>query len=399
MRTPLVLLVGQQNTARTATTLMQRRGTAVISYHLDGQVVRRRVSMLRAGQVWASDWILELANACVTSTVRTDLLVLLRRVHRRDDVDRIVVVLAEWMEPEPLCYEINHTLVLLGPDYLDGPASVDVNVAAVVTCVDTNTWLGHAVGDDELDDQRSIAAVVVDQAEFADVLVLNRPDRRTEAVLRRLAPRSRITCAAADIESVLQDLHPHSRRGADFDPHAALLAGEPPLTPDGDVALVDFTARRPFHPDRLHAAIDVLLDDVVRARGRIWLASQTDSVVWIESAGGELSVANAGRWLAAMRPSEIGAANAQRRAFAAAHLDDKHGDRHVALTILACGADPVLVRAALREALLTDDEFSEPERWSHYPDPFCNWHAESGDAIAHNPNLLSARRTEDRELP
>ena len=217
--------------------------------------------------------------------------------------------------------------------------------------------------------------------------------------MRRLAPRSRITCNAANIESILQDLHPQSRANADFDPHAPVLAGEPPLEPDGDVALVDFTAKRPFHPDRLHAAIDVLLDDVIRARGRIWLASQTDTVVWIESAGGALSVANAGRWLAAMHPSEIGSADAQRRAVAAAHWDEEHGDRHVAVTVLTYGADPALVRAALQEALLTDDEFSEPERWSHYADPFCDWHVEPRGTATHDPNIFSAHRTDDGDLP
>jgi G3E family GTPase len=399
MCTPLVLLVGQEHTAATAATLMKRPGTAVVSYHSDGLVVRRRVSMLRAGEVWASEWILELAGACMTSTVRADLLVLLRRMHRRHDVDRIVVVLDRWMEPEPLCYDIHHTPVFVGPGYVDGPASGDVTISAVVTCIDTSTWLAHALGDDELGDGRSVAAVVVDQAEFADVLVLSLPDHRTEAVLRRLAPRSRITCAMANIESILQDLHAQHRRGADFDPHQPVLAGEPPLTPDGDVALIDFTAGRPFHPERLHAAIDVLLDDVVRARGRIWLASQPDTVVWIESTGGELCVASAGRWLAAMRPSEIDTTSSQRRAMAAAHWDVLHGDRHVALTILTCGADPDLTRAALQEALLTDDEFAEPELWAGYPDPFCDWHAESDDALACDPDIFSANRIDDGDLP
>ncbi len=66
------------------------------------------------------------------------------------------------------------------------------------------------------------------------------------------------------------------------------------------------TRAGPFHPGRLHEAIDDLLDGVVRVRGRAWLASQPDAVVWIESAGGGLGVGNAGRWLAAMTDSERG---------------------------------------------------------------------------------------------
>lgn len=91
MRTPVVLLVGQEHTATIAAALMERPGTAVISDHFDGQVVRRKVSMLLLRADQACDQILEVANACVMSTIHSDLLVLLRRVHRRDDVDRIVL--------------------------------------------------------------------------------------------------------------------------------------------------------------------------------------------------------------------------------------------------------------------------------------------------------------------
>jgi G3E family GTPase len=144
---------------------------------------------------------------------------------------------------------------------------------------------------------------------------------------------------------------------------------------------------------RLHAAIDVLLDGVVRTRGRVWLASQPDTVVWIESAGAELSVANVGRWLAAMDPSEMGAIDNQRLAVAVAHWDDEQGDRHVALTILSCGADPDWILAILQQALLTDDEFSVPERWGDYADPFGDWHSEPCcGPVPHDPNSFSGRQ-------
>ena len=94
-------------------------------------------------------------------TVRNDLLVLLRNLHRRDDVDRIVVHLAPWLEPEPICWAINHVRVRVGPGYIDGPAARDVEIAAVMTCVDAGTWLGRALGDDELPDGRTVAQVVV----------------------------------------------------------------------------------------------------------------------------------------------------------------------------------------------------------------------------------------------
>jgi CobW/HypB/UreG, nucleotide-binding domain len=193
MRTPVMLVAGQGDTEAVVRALLRRPGTLVVEHRFDGHVVRRTVITLRHGVLTSAETILELAHGCVTCTIRNDLLVLLRQLHRRDDVDRIVVHLAPWLEPEPICWSINHVRVRVGPGYIDGPAARDVEIAAVLTCIDSRRWLAQALGDDELDDGRTVAQVVVGQAEFADVLVLTDPEPATLAVLRRLAPRSRIT--------------------------------------------------------------------------------------------------------------------------------------------------------------------------------------------------------------
>ncbi|MEE9242704.1 MAG: GTP-binding protein, partial [Mycobacterium sp.] len=193
MRTPVVLVAGQGGNDRVAGELLGTPGTLVVGHEYDGQVVRRWVSVVRRGDVSTSEMPLELSNGCAACTMRNDLLILLRRLHRRDDVDRIVVSLAPWMEPEPICYAINKVSVHVGPGYIDGPAARDVVIDAVVTTVDCEEWLGQALGSGELDDGRTVAQVVVGQAEFADALVLNQPEAATLAVLRRLAPLARIT--------------------------------------------------------------------------------------------------------------------------------------------------------------------------------------------------------------
>jgi G3E family GTPase len=374
MHTPVVLVAGQGDTDRVAGTLMSSAGTAVIGHEFDGQVVRRWVSTLPGGVLVSNEMPLELSHGCISCTMRDDLLVMLRRLHRRGDVTRIVVLLAPWLEPEPVCWAINHTRVRVGPGFLDGPAARDVRIQAVVTCIDAQHWLGHALGEELLDDGRTAAQVVVGQAEFADVLVPTQPDPVLLAVLRRLAPRSRITVGGDLVDMALRHLEPDARCGREPHPHDPLLAGQPPLNEDGAVALVEFTARRPFYPERLHGAIDVLLDGVVRARGRAWLATQPEHVMWIESAGAGLHIGHAGIWLAAMTSHQLACVDPQRRALANVHWDKEFGDRHVSMTILVCGARPGEVTDALRDALLTDEEMSRPGQWARYPDPFGDWH-------------------------
>jgi G3E family GTPase len=397
MRTPVVLVAGQGGTDVVAGALLYKPGTVVVEHRFDGQVVRRTLVVLRDGDLVIAEEALELAHGCLACTIRNDLLVLLRKLHRRSDVDRIVVHLAPWLEPEPICWAINHTHVRVGPGYFDGPAARDVVIAGVVGCVQTVDWLGQALGDDELADGRTVAQVVVGQAEFADLLVLNHPDPATLAVLRRLAPGARITVGVDRVEMALAHLDDKSRRGRGDHPHAPLLAGLPPLAPDGAIRILEFSARRPFHPQRLHAAVDVLLDGVIRTRGRLWLANRGDQVMWLQSAGGGLRVASAGKWLAAMTSSEVAYVDPERRAFADLMWEHRFGDRHTSMTILACGADPVTIADALNGALLTDDELAQPDAWSHYDDPFGDWHQDPCHETPDMAGEFSAHRNNDGE--
>jgi len=395
LRTPVLLAAGQGDTEAVTGTLMHRPGTLVVTHRLDGHVVRRHLTMHDDGVPTTMETVLELAHGCVACTIRNDLLVLLRRLHRRDDVDRIVVHLAPWLEPEPICWAINHVKVRVGPGYLDGPAARDVEVHAVITCVDADRWLADALGADELDDGRTVAQVVVGQAEFADVLVPTHPEATTLAVLRRLAPRARITVGTDRLEMALAHLEPDARRGRGDGPFGPLLAGQPPLAGDGAVQLVEFSARRPFHPQRLHAAVDLLLDGVIRTRGRLWLATQPRQAMWLQSAGGGLRVDAAGKWLAAMTPSELAYVDPERRALADLLWSDDHGDRHTSLTVLVCGARADGIRDALHGALLTDAELAAPHEWSAYPDPLGEWHQDPCDDPPESAtdDALGSRRT------
>ena len=382
MRTPVILVAGQNHTDPVVEATLRTPGTLVVEHRFDGHVVRRTMVTLQHGVLTTAEAGLELAHGCVSCTIRNDLLVLLRQLHRRDDIDRVVVHLAPWLEPEPICWAIDHVRVRVAAGYVDGPAALDVSIAAVVTCVDASVWLAEALGDARLDDGRTQAQVVVGQAEFADLAVLNRADPFVAAVLRRLSPRARISVGADDIEHALDNLVGDARRGRSDDPHGPLLAGQPPLDSRGPINLVEFNARRPFHPQRLHACLDLLLEGVIRTRGRLWLASQPEQAMWLESAGGGLRVNSAGKWLAALTGAELAGIDAERRAFADLCWDNQYGDRHTAMTVLVCGARAAEIVDGLNGALLTDDELRFPRDWMHYDDPFGDWHEDPCAALS-----------------
>jgi G3E family GTPase len=348
----------------------------VIHHKLDdvgAGIVRRRIRDRRR-----DDWeTLNLAHGCVSCTLRLDLLPLVRSLAGR--VGRIVLHLDPVLEPEQVCWALRHVVV-------DGaPVADRVDLRGVVTALDARTWLDDATGDEPVterglaelpDDDRTVAQVVVGQAEFADLLVHTGSvdawaQARVDAVLARLAPTAlRSHVAGLDDDLVLlRRAHAEARRGDPDDVHASLLRGSPPLDADCGVRLLAFSARRPFHPDRLHEAIDLLLEGIVRVRGRIWLATRPSDVLWLESAGGGLRIGGAGQWLA--ETGDWDTVSDERSAIAALGWHPRYGDRAQDVVVLAHALDADgldAVRAALQGALLTDTELAAD--WSGFPDPF-----------------------------
>ncbi|MET9227862.1 GTP-binding protein [Lentzea sp. NPDC003310] len=308
----------------------------------ESSLVRHDLSGLADGVVrrWADGrlTVLELAHGCVSCTLRLDLVPLLERLD-----GRVIVQLDPMLEPEAVCFALSET---------------EVEVEAVVTVVDTATWLDDATGTDSLadrgmraaeGDERTVAQVVVGQAEFADALVLTGPaDPVLTAVLDRLSPAAPRRLISEDVAALLGEIPATARRGEIDDGFGSLLFGRPSLEPAHGVSVVHFTDRRPFHPMRLHDSIDVLLDGVVRVRGRVWVASQPDAALWLESAGGGLRVGNLGPW---------------------------EGERDQEIVVIARSADTAHITTALENALVTDEELGLITELD-FADPFADWHEE-----------------------
>lgn len=288
-----------------------------------------------------------------------------------------------------------------------------VQLDAVLTVIDADTWFADATGDLELserglgasaDDERTIAQVAVGQVEFADLLVIagSAPDAwtaaRTDAVLDRLAPLApRIRLGDLDPVRALDLVPGNARRGRIDDAHAPLLLGQPPLHAESGVQVTVFSQRRPFHPDRLHEALDFLLDGVVRARGRVWVASQPDVALWLETAGGGLRIGHAGPWLAALSTEDWSGVDPDRRAMADLNWDPYYGDRSQEIVVLSHAAVPAEITDALECALLTDEELAEGwDAWLSYADPFGSWHEDPCDDDRGPVDVIISNQKEEK---
>lgn len=404
-RTPLVLVAGLNRTtiARIAYAL-RTPGTVLISHDLrsvgSGRVTRIRHHMRIDGADDLTIDDIELEHGCVSCTLRLDFLPLLRKLHRDPEVHQIVALLDPAIEPEQLATEIHSTIVET-PELPPAPAGHDVEIEATICGIDAPTWLTDATGDITLreadiidvEDERTVAQLAVGQARFADALIIDRADgfeqaydlARLHAVLTRLAPaaglRTLNSQQALTREIVRGAINsaktgtPRGRPTHSFDP---LLSGSPDLESDCGVQLLSFEAERPFHPQRLHDALDALLVGVVSSRGRLWLASDPDDVMWLDSAGEALGIRHVGTWLACV--DDKSRINPDQLALAALRWDPVHGDRHSSITVLCHRADPQTIARHLRNALVTDYEMNRGRTYlENLPSPFGHAHRDPCD--------------------
>jgi G3E family GTPase len=307
--------------------------------------------------------LVELTNGCICCTLREDLVEAVGRLARLGRFDHLVIESTGISEPMPVA-------ATFGWEFDDGSRLGDVaTIDTMVTLVDASTFLpelarGDALADRELaaadGDARSIADLLVDQVEFADVLLLNKTDLvndqtlgTVETMLRRLNPRAKLLRTVrgkVDLAEVLDT--------GLFDPLVAeqspgwdeeIAEGHAPETEEYGISSLTFRADRPFHPQRLADVLDQMRG-LLRSKGFCWIASRPDIVAIWSQAGPNLVFEPAQYW------STTELEPGQEIVFIGLRLDRDE------------------VRRLLHSALLTDTEFAAGEHvWRGYPDPLPTW--------------------------
>jgi G3E family GTPase len=263
-------------------------------------------------------------------------------------------------------------------------AAAGLRLTAVMTAVDPALvlpYLGN--GDDLADaglaaaatDQRTVADTWARQLEYAPVLaVVDSPDADDEdrALLAQLHPTARQVPVDSGTELASAAL-------AGFDVEAAAAAQHPAcalLPQEADqsgVATYVWHHTRPFHPERLYAALEDLTCAAARSRGRFWLADRPDTLLHWDAAGGALCVESVGPWLASLPDAAWEMVPPIRRAAAALDWHPEHGDRCQHLVFTSPGLDREGLAEVLDSCLLTDAEYAAGrEAWKQLPPAFDN---------------------------
>ena len=330
--------------------------------------------------------LVELSNGCICCTLRDDLLQEVERLVEKGNIDYIVIESTGISEPVPVAQTFSYIDEALGID-LTSICKLDT----MVTVVDANRFINDINSEDLLvdrdqgadqTDERSIADLLIDQVEFCDVLVLNKTDLVTEAeltklenILRKLQPDAHLiktTNAEVDINEVL------NTGRFDFE-QASNSAGwikeltegghaeHTPETEEYGIGSLVYSRRLPFHAKRFNDWLEQIPNNIVRAKGIVWLAQYNQVACLLSQAGSSCNISPVTYWVAAMSKEQREQILNQRPDVAQS-WDIEYGDRNTQFVIIGTELDQEKIVKELDQCLVNGDEVDSD--WNQLEDPY-----------------------------
>ncbi|MDG5473272.1 GTP-binding protein [Jeotgalibacillus sp. ET6] len=325
--------------------------------------------------------LVELQNGCICCTLRDDLMKEVERLAQKGEFDYILIESTGISEPIPVAQTFT---------YLDEELGIDLSsitkLDTMATVVDAfRFWQDYESGETLLDrkqtsdelDQRDVSDLLIDQIEFADVIVLNKTDLISQEDTQRIKTfLKKINMEAHIIESSygkipLEDILHTGRFNFERASQAAgwikeLNEEHIPETDEYGISSFVYRKKRPFHPRRFHDWLINLPDEIVRSKGFFWLASRNQTAGLFSQAGSSIQLQGAGEWIAAL-PSEEQEQIKQEEPEILEKWDDVWGDRMTELVWIGIEMDKESIISSLDQCLLTDEEMKSD--WSLLEDP------------------------------
>ncbi|WP_030184367.1 GTP-binding protein [Streptomyces sp. NRRL S-813] len=276
--------------------LGNREGLRVAVIVNDMSEVNIDAALVRGGEAALSrteERLVEMTNGCICCTLRDDLLEEVDRLAREGRFDYLLIESSGISEPMPVAA----TFAFARDD--GATLAETARLDTMVTVVDAANFLPELTGGDELvergldqyeDDERTVSDLLIDQIEFADVIVVNKLDLvdnesadRLLATLTRLNPAARFVTAVngrVRIADVLGTSLFDLERAQQAPGWVRELNGDHvPETEEYGISSTVFRAELPFHPGRLWTFVTKELDSgtygqILRSKGFFTLASR-----------------------------------------------------------------------------------------------------------------------------
>jgi G3E family GTPase len=357
---------------------------------LDTDLCRSQdVEVFRLGEVLA-----ELVQRCVGCSLRDGLTSAITAIADMGRFDRLLVECSGLVEP-----------VLVAEIFNDAwenqePLASKARLDHLITVVDSRTLWDDLHAEDDLqtrgvscgtDDGRTISELVVEQVEYATVLVMSKTEglpsgrqRRLRHLLEALNPEAVILSMVEESDLVRQILGERTQASMpiSFQPGwVKLIQGAPmPTIQSTHWTMGVFRATRPFHPERLWDLIESNWPGILRCKGHFWIASQPERCFSWEQTAGVRHFECVGDWWVAT-PRDEWPTSGEFEARLKQNWSVEFGDRRQAFGWIGYRLDATSWRRRLQSCLLTPSEVLDGEStWHRFDDPFARAisHADTG---------------------
>ena len=367
----------------------QGRKVAVIvndmsEINIDSAIVKNEISLNRS-----EEKLIELSNGCICCTLREDLLEEVNKLAREERFDYLVIESTGISEPLPVA----ETFTFADED---GVSLSDVaKLDTMVTVVDAVNFLkdyeeakylqdtGESLGEE---DERSVADLLIDQIEFADVILVSKTDlssatdkERLIAILKTLNTHAKIipiSQGQVNLDSVLNTNLFDFEKAQQAPGWLKEMRGEHvPETEEYGIGSFSYTARKPFHPQKFYQFLHDTerYGKLIRSKGYFWLATRPEFVGQWNQAGGIAGYGYAGMFWKAV-PKDDWPTDQDSIEFIHEKWAEPFGDMRQELVFIGQGLDQKGMTSALDDCLLNDEDISQGETfWKTLPDPFPSW--------------------------
>ena len=352
--------------------------------NIDSSIVQNEVSLNRS-----EEKLIEMSNGCICCTLREDLLEEVNKLAQEGRFDYLVIESTGISEPLPVA----ETFTFADEN---GVSLSDVaNLDTMVTVVDGVNFLkdydeaqylqdtGESLGEE---DERSVADLLVDQVEFADIILISKTDLSTPADIERLTAVLKtlntdakivpITQGPVNIDEVLSTGLFNFERAQQAPGWLKEMRGEHvPETEEYGIGSFSYQARRPFHPEKFHEFLHSTdkYGKLIRSKGYFWLATRPEFAGQWSQAGGIARYGFGGMFWKAVS-KENWPTDEEYLASIEKQWVEPFGDMRQELVFIGQGLDRERFTQALDECLLSEAEVLQGKAyWATLQDPFPAW--------------------------
>lgn len=380
--------LGAGKTTLLSNILNNREGLKVAVIVNDMSEVNIDAAIIEKGDAKLSktdEKLVEMSNGCICCTLRDDLLVEVEKLANSNKFDYLLIESTGISEPLPVAatfaFRDENGKSLSDVASLDTMVTV-VNAETLLKDYSSDMFLkdiGESLGED---DERSLVNLLVDQIEFANVIIVNKVSLIDKEELQQVISVIKVLNPTAKLHSTdyaqveLQEILNTGLFDYDEASRSPLwvkeLNGE--HVPETDAYGINsfvYKARKPFHPKRFYEFLESDWGSVIRAKGYFWLATRNDWVGQIAQAGMAVQHEAVGMWWASCPAEEL---DEEALIEMQKDWDPRWGDRRQEMVFIGIGLDKENLISKLNDCLLTDAEMNRGvDAWLKFEDPFPRW--------------------------